>query len=648
MMSRISSHHSIPRWGSAALIVFGAATIAPIQSNCVWASDPPPTIKLMVDATDAPRSILHANLVIPVKPGPLTLYYPEWIPGEHMPDGPIVNLAGLKFSAGGKALPWRRDLVDMFAFHLDVPEGVSTIDVALDFLLAGASSRFSSGASATSQLDVLSWNQVLLYPQGWPVNELQFESSLRIPEGWKFGTALPIAKRSGSTIEFAPVALETLIDSPVLSGAHFRVVPLTPDENQPHEIDIAADSPAALEMKPDDQMHYKQLVAQADALFGSRHYRDYHFLLTLSDDVAHFGLEHHESSDDRVAERTLLDNTLRLYSADLLPHEFVHSWNGKFRRPAGLATSDYQQPMKGNLLWVYEGLTQYLGLILATRSGLWTPPQFLEQAAFVAATFDHRAGRTWRPLQDTADAAQLLYAAPEEWTAWRRSVDFYEEGSLIWLEADTIIRQQTKGRRSLDDFCRPFFGGPGGAPAVKTYTFDDVVAALNAVAPSGWREFFTARLTSLNPHAPLGGIENGGWRLIYNETRNENQIASEVAHKLVDLSFSIGLVVEEDGAIRDVIPGMAAAAAGIGPGMKLQAVNGRQWSPEFLRQAIEASKATAKPLELLIANGNYFRTYALNYHDGLRYPHLERDSSHADLLSAIIKPLVPRGAITPR
>jgi predicted metalloprotease with PDZ domain len=581
--------------------------------------------------------------VIPAKPGPLTLYYPKWIPGEHMPDGPIVNLAGLKFFAGGKPLAWRRDLVDMFAFHLEVPESTDTIEVQLDYLLAGVSAKYSSGASATGQLTVLSWNEVLLYPQGQPVNELTYEASLRLPEGWQFATALPVTKHSGANVEFAPVALNTLVDSPVLAGAYFRVIPLTRDEEPPHEIDIAADSEPALAMSAEDIEHYRRLVAETGALFGSRHYRDYHFLVSLSDDVTHFGLEHHESSDDRVPERTFLDEGLRLYEADLLPHEFVHSWNGKYRRPADLATPDYQQPMKDDLLWVYEGLTQYLGDILTARSGLLTPEQFREEMAYFAATLDYRVGREWRSLQDTADSAPFLYAAPDEWTAWRRSTDFYDEGALLWLEADTLIRQQTRGKHTLNDFCRSFFGGPGGTPALKTYTFDEVVAALNDVAPYDWKGFFAERLNSHAPHAPLGGIEQGGWRLTYSDESNSSQTASELAHRNLDLSFSLGLVLDEDGTVRDVIPGMSAAQAGLGPGMKIAAVRGRQWSIDLMREAIRGTKSRARPLELLVANGEYYKTYSLDYHGGIRYPHLERDPSRSDLLSEIIKPLAGKG-----
>lgn len=610
----------------------------------VQAQERPAPIQLVVDETAAPQKILHAQLVIPAKPGPLTLYYPEWIPGEHMPDGPIMNLTGLKFTAGGKPIAWRRDLVDMFAFHLDVPQGADAVDVQLDFLLSAPASGFSGGASATSQLDVLNWNQVLLYPQGPPARELTFQARLRLPSGWKFGTALPVAKRSGDEIEFAPASLETLVDSPVLAGAHFRVIPLTPGENPSHEIDIAADSDEALEMPPASIAHYNQLVTETGKLFGARHYRGYHFLLTLSDDVAHFGLEHHESSDDRVPEKTLIDDTLRSAHASLLPHEFIHSWNGKYRRPADLATPDYQQPMKDDLLWVYEGLTQYLGEVLTARSGLWTPEQFRDALAYLAATLDHRAGRAWRPLQDTADAARLLYSAPDEWTAWRRSTDFYDESLLIWLDVDTTMRVESHGRRSMNDFCRAFHGGQGGAPALKTYTFDDVVAALNDVVPYNWRGFLTARLNSTSPHAPLGGVENGGWSLVYDETPNDHLTGAEQTKKMMDLSFSIGMVVDTDGIVRDVIPGMAAAEAGIGPEMKVTAVNGRQFSADVMREAIRVSKTGSGTLDLLVGNGEYYKTCKLTYHDGLRYPHLVREAKRPDLLDQIIAPLAPANA----
>jgi predicted metalloprotease with PDZ domain len=600
-------------------------------------------IRLFVDETAAPQKILHASLVIPAAPGPLTLFYPKWIPGEHMPDGPVADLAGLKFTAGGKPVPWRRDLEDMFAFHLQVPEGAAAVEVQLDFLLSAPAAGLSGGASATSQLSLLSWNQVLLYPQGRPARDFTYEPSLRLPDGWKFATALPVARRTGNTIEFAPAPLDTLVDSPVLAGAHFRVIPIGPDDGPRHELDLAADSAEALAMPAEAIAHYNQLVAETGALFGSRHYRAYHFLVTLSDDVAHFGLEHHESSDDRVPERTLLDDVLRVHNADLLPHEFTHSWNGKYRRPAGLATPDYQHPMHDDLLWVYEGLTEYLGDVLTARSGLWTPEEFREHLAYVAATLDHRAGRTWRSLQDTADSAQLLYNAPDEWLAWRRSTDFYDEGTLLWLDVDATLRAESHGHRSLNDFCRLFHGGPGGAPALQTYTFDVVVAALGQLVPFDWSAFLTERLTSTSPHAPLGGIEKGGWKLVYNETPNEALYAAEQSRKDMDLSSSLGLSLDDDGTIRDVIPGMIAYEAGMGPAMKIAAVNGRQFSPDVLHEALRVSRTSIGTLDLEVSNGQYFRTFHLDYHGGLRFPHIERNSALPDALGEITKPMAPAG-----
>ncbi len=604
-------------------------------------------ITILVDATEAPRKILHARLTIPTKSGPQTLLYPKWIPGEHGPTGPITDLAGLKITGGGKAIAWHRDDVEMYAFHLDVPAGVTTLEVSLDFLLPAGTEGFSSAASSTANLVVLSWNQVLLYPEGHGSDDLTYVASLRIPVGWKFGTALPLASNARApqntgTISFNPASLTKLVDSPVIAGSHFRSIRLTESTAPSFQIDMVSDSEAALEMSPEQTANYRQLVLEANALFGAHHYDHYHFLYTLSDNVAHFGLEHHESSDDRVAERTLLEESLRKASSDLLPHEFVHSWNGKYRRPAGLATPNYEQPMKGELLWVYEGLTEYLGSILAARSGLRSIEDQHEHLAAIAAYLDRYPGRTWRPLIDTTVAAQLLYNASGAWAAWRRGVDFYDEGELIWLEADTIIRQQTKGARSLDDFCRRFHGPPNSGPMVRPYTFDDVVNTMNDVTPYDWRTFFTTRLNSLEPHAPLGGITNGGWRLIYNNTESDYQKAIEEAHKEFDFSYSLGMHLNEEGAITDVVPGTPATEAGIGPGMKLVDVNGRSYSLERLREALHEGKTSRAPLELTVKNGDFSKTYRIDYHGGDRFPHLERDNSRPDLLQQVIKPLQAR------
>ena len=380
------------------------------------------------------------------------------------------------------------------------------------------------------------------------------------------------------------------------------------------------------------------LVKQAVTLFGATHYRDYHFLFSLSDHVAHFGLEHHESNDSRIGERGIIDDDERKLSAGLLPHEYVHSWNGKYRRPADLTTPDYQAPMKTDMLWVYEGLTSYLGDVLTARSGLWTPEQYRDELALMAAQLDHRPGRTWRDLQDTADAAQTLYFSVPQWDSWRRGTDFYDEDVLTWLWADVIIRQQTHSSKSLDDFCKLFLGAPSGPPVVKTYTFDDIVTALGQVAPYDWRGYWTTRLRSKAPNAPLGGIEGSGWHVVYDENQSEMAKAREAQDKDIDAQYSVGLLLQDTGVIIDTIHGMVAAQVGIGPGMKVIAVNGRKFSSEIWRDALKATKNATGPLELLVENTDYIKSYGLNYHDGEKYPHLIRDNSKPDLLTDIIKP----------
>jgi predicted metalloprotease with PDZ domain len=594
-----------------------------------------PTVTLSVDATQAPRKIFHATLTIPAKPGELTLYYPKWIPGEHAPDGPVVDLAGLKFSANGQTLKWRRDTLDGFTVFVDVPQGANEVSAELDFLSpATYEPGFSAGSAATEKLAIVSWNQVLLYPRGWNADDINYTASLKIPEGWKFGTALPIDHQNGDEIHFATAPLTTLIDSPVITGEFLKVVPLAED---PHvEMDVAADAAADLDAPSEVWDHYKNLVQQAYKLFGAHHYRDYHFLYTLSDHVAHFGLEHHESDDSRTDERSLIDDTERKVSASLLPHEYVHSWNGKFRRPAGLATPNYQDTMQDDLLWVYEGLTNYLGFVLTGRSGLLTESQDREDLANTAAEMAHTPGRVWRNLQDTANAAPQLYFAPTSWQSWRRSVDFYPEGTLVWLWVDVIIRQRSHGQKSMDDFCRLFHGPPSSGPQVKTYTFDDVVNTLNQVVPYDWRGFWLERLNTHTPEAPLGGIENSGWKLTYDDSPSDMTSAAMSMERGAPGESSLGLVMRDDGTIVDTIENMIAAKAGIGPGMRVIGVNGRRYSNDVLRDALKAAKTDHAAIELLVENDEYYKIYKLDYHAGDRYPHLVRDESKPDLLSEIL------------
>jgi predicted metalloprotease with PDZ domain len=598
-----------------------------------------PHLSISVDATEAPRKIFHARMTIPAKPGTLTLYYPKWIPGEHGPTGPVQDLAGLKFTANGQSLTWRRDLLDGWTFHVEVPAGASSIEAALDFISpAGSEGIYTGGATATDRMAVLNWNDVVLYPEGWTSDDLIYTASLRLPAQWKFGTSLAVTSQSAGEIKFAPVSLTMLVDGPVITGQYLKVVSLNPGQTPPVEMDIAADSAAALEAPPEVWEHYKNLVTQTNALFGAQHYRDYHFLYSLSDHVAHFGLEHHESNDSRLWERAMVDPAKRLLGAGLLSHEFVHSWNGKYRRPADLATPDYEKPMQTDLLWVYEGLTQYLGEILTGRMGERTPEEFRDSLAYTAAELDHTPGRAWRNLQDTADGVPSMQDAPPQWESWRRSLDYYEEDELNWLWADTIIRQQTHGQKSVDDFCRIFHGPPSGPPVVKTYTFEDIVSTLNQIAPYDWRGFWTERLTNHGPGAPLGGIAGSGWKLVYDDVRSPLVQALEGERGNINAAFSIGLWLKSDGLVNDTVEGMPAAQAGIGPGMKLIGVNGRKFSADVLHDALREGKNSSAPLELLVENTDYYKTVKLDYHGGEKFPHLVRDEAKPDVLTEIIKP----------
>ena len=609
-----------------------------LGSISVFGADAP-TIILSVDASDAPRKMFHAQLRIPAKPGTLTLYYPKWIPGEHGPTGPITDLTGLKFTANGKTLTWRRDLLDGFTFHVEVPAGESEVTANLDY--ASPSSfepGYSAGLSATEKLYIVSWNTLLLYPSGYGSDQLTYSASLRVPAGWKFASSLHVTNQAGNDIHFAPVSLTMLVDGPVLTGEYMKVVPLTPQgENPPAELDIAADSAAALDAPEEVWEHHRNLVKQAGILFGAHHYTDYHFLFTLSDHVAHFGLEHHESDDSRVDERSLIEEDGRKLMAGLLPHEYVHSWNGKYRRPADLATPDYEQPMRTDLLWVYEGLTSYLGDMLAARSGLRTQALARDSLAQIGADLDHRSGRVWRNLQDTADGVPDMQNAPKPWDDYRRGLDYYDEDVLNWLAVDVIIRQQSKGAKSLDDFCKLFHGAPSTPPTAKTYTFDDVVSALNQVAAYDWRAFWTERLTNHGPGAPLGGIEGSGWKLVYDDLPSELDRAEDRDDKSIGAHYTVGLLVGSEGTVRDVVEGMIAAKAGIGPGMKIIAINGRRFSPEIWHDAIRGAKTNTSPIELIIENTDYFRVVKLDYHAGEKYPHLVRDESKPDLLTDIYR-----------
>ncbi len=623
--------------GRLRLSVFLSCAFAALPA---WSASP---IRLDVDLTQAPRQLFHAHEALPVQPGALTLYYPKWIPGEHSPSGPLENLAGLKFSAGGKPLTWRRDPVDMYAVHLTVPAGVTSLEADFDFLSPAGGGEYGQSVSATPDIVDLEWNQVLLYPAGAASKDISFVPSVKLPAGWQFGSALDVDGSSAGVTRFKPVTLENLVDSPLAAGLHFRRVDLAPGAQVPVHLDLVADTDEDLAMTAPEIEAARNLVKQAYALFGGHHYDHYDFLLTLSANTGHFGLEHHQSSDDRNLPDLYIEPETSLVGAHLLPHEYVHSWNGKFRRPAGLVTPDFNsQPMQGSLLWVYEGLTEYFGNVLMARSGGVTAEQYRELLALDAASMDHRPGRGWRPLQDTADEAQVLYYAPRDWQNWRRVQDFYVEGELVWLDVDTKLRELSGGKKSMDDFAHAFYGMDDGSYVVHPFTFDDLVAALKGVQDYDWAAFLKQRLDSTNPAAPLDGITRGGYRLAYTDTPSEYFKALEKVRKTGNYMFSIGLALnmgdKGNGRITDVLWDGPAFKAGLAPGMTLVAVNGRAFDADkhVLKDAITEAKGSKSPIQLLVRQQDTYITFNVDYHDGLKYPVLVRVSGTPARLDDII------------
>jgi predicted metalloprotease with PDZ domain len=595
------------------------------------------TLKVEVDLTDAPRNFFHSRVTIPASAGAMTVVYPKWIPGNHRPSGPIANLTGLHFTANGQEIAWQRDPVEMYSFHFVVPAGAREVEARFD--VTTTDSAGAGGNAASSNLLDLNWNQVVLYPANVASDAVQCLPLVHLPSGWKFGTALRVNHAAGSDVEFQQVSLTTLVDSPLIAGVNYREVELTNGSDGPrHTIDMVADSPADLAMTPADLAAYRKLVAETGALFGARHYGQYHFLLTLTDIAGNHGVEHHESSDNSAGERMLVDPNVHMFEAALLPHEFAHSWNGKYRRPAGLATRNYQDPMIGDLLWVYEGLTEYLGDVLTARSGLWTPDQYRDALALTATSMEAHVGRTWRPLEDTAVSVQTLRMLGGQWQDWRRGLDYYPEGELIWLDVDTTIRQLTNNQRSMDDFCKRFHGGESGPPRVVSYTFDDVVRTLNDVAPYDWATFLNDRVKKTAAHAPIGGIERGGWQLVYDDKPNQYLSALEGKFKFQNLDASLGIILDKDGRIIDAAPGSPAFHAGLGPGMTIIAINGHRFAPRVLTDALRAAHDSHQPIEAIAENGQFFKTYSIPYFDGPRNPHLRRVDAKPDLLSDILKP----------
>ena len=597
----------------------------------------PGTLVLKVDASNLSQQIFKVKLSIPVTPGPLTLLYPQWLPGNHRPSGPLTQLAGLTFSGNGAPINWVRDPVQMYAFHLTVPAGVSTLDAQYQFLspLDTAQGRITM----TNEIVGVQWPSVTLYPAGYNSRRIMVQPNLTLPDGWQFGSALETAERSGNDVRFKPLDLETLIDSPLFAGRHFKRIDLDPGAKVPVFLNIVADNAESLEATPEQIAAHRALVRQAAKLFGSYHYKQYDFLLALSDEFSGIGLEHHQSSENGVKPGYFTEWAKGEAGRDLLAHEYTHSWDGKFRRPAGQDVANFNLPLQNELLWVYEGQTQYWGKVLSARSSLISEAGTRDGIAALAAFYDNVQGRAWRAVQDTVNDPVINGRRPLGWANWQRAEDYYVEGMFIWLDVDTKIRELSGEARSLDDFARAFYGINNGSFLPVFYTFDDVVAALNKVQPFDWAPFLRGRLDGHASGAPLDGLARAGWKLVYTDTPSAFSKSSEERNKNIDLSYSLGLTVKQDGAVAAVVWDGVAFRAGLASNSTIVAVNQRAYKGELLKAAVKAAGTSRAAIELLVKQGVNYRTITLNYHGGLRYPHLERIAGSKDRLASILKAL---------
>ena len=631
------------------IVPSATAQPAPSQSSAPTPAVPSPQdvkfpghIAIAVDTSNIGQGIFAVHETIPVTKGArMTLLYPEWRPGNNSPTGRgrIARVAGLVITVDGKPLAWRRDTVNVFAFHLSLPSMATSIDVNFQYLVPPASEY--GRPETTLRILTLDWDAVTLYPAGYYARQITVEARLKLPSGWQLATALDRVAQQGDDVLFGPTTLDTLVDSPVYAGAYMTRIDLDPSASAPVHLDLFADRPEMLEATPEELTAHRNMIQQAYRLFGAWHYDHYDFLVSLSDNLPPMGVEHHRSSSDGLTRNYLTewDKSASLHA--LLPHEFVHSWNGKFRRPADLWTPNYNVPMRDSLLWMYEGQTQYWGNVLAARSQLWTRQQVLDLLATLAAQYQAYPGRDWRSLEDTTDQPIMQYGTPLPWPSWQRGADYYDGGVLIWLDIDTLIRERSRGQYSLDDFARHFFGMEQGSYGELTYTFDDIVAALNSVLPYDWASFLHQRIDAVNVDAQTSGLTRGGYRLVFTDRQNDLEKSADERRKLTSLTYSVGLSLDKDGEIKDVLWNGPAFVAGLAPGNRIIAINELAFDVNEFKAIVKAAQTATAPISLIVRQGDRFRAVRLDYHGGLRYPHLERDPNRPDLLEAIFAPRDP-------
>ena len=620
------------------------ALSSPLAARLVHAEVPPPadvaypgTIAIDVDATDTAQRIFRVKQTMPVQAGPLTLLFPAWLPGNHAASGPIDKIAGLEITANGQRLDWTRDPLDVFAFHVEVPSGVSSLSMQYQYLTP--TGRDQGRVVMTPDMLNLQWNALVLYPAGHYASRIQYAASVTYPAGFQAASALDVASREGDTVRYQSVPLDILVDSPVYAGRYFKTIDLAPGAKVPVRLNVVADAAKYLEARPEHVEQHRELVKQALKLYGSQHYDHYDFLFSLSKQMSGNGLEHQRSSENGLGTDYFTGWDRKAGSDDLLAHEYTHSWNGKFRRPADLWTPNYNVPMQGSLLWVYEGQTQYWGNVLTARAGLRPMQASRDALALVAATYaDNRPGLEWRALQDTTNDPIVARRRPKPYRGYQMSEDYYSGGQMMWLEADARIRKLSGGKKSLDDFARAFFGLEDGQwKQQATYTFDDVVATLDGVAHDDWARFLRDRLDG---KAPLtGGIEASGWKLVYKDEPSAYAKAQMKGDSgAAGFIYSIGLNIGKGGNVTEVRWDSPAFDAGVGTGMTIVAVNDIAYDKDTMEDAIKAAKGGKAPIRLMVREFDRYRSIDVDYHDGPRYPHLERIEGTPDYLTKILTP----------
>jgi len=591
----------------------------------------PGTILLNVDATNTEQGIFRVKETIPVaKAGPMALLFPKWLPGAHSPRGEIEKLAGLVIKANGRVIPWTRDMVDVFAFHIDVPQGARNLDVEFQFI--SATKPDQGRIVATPNMISLEPNSVSLYPAGYFTRQIPIQMTVKFPTGWTAAGAVP-AKANGSTYVYDKTNYEILVDSPLLAGRYGKTWPLSERVN----LNVFADDPKELAATPEQIDAHKGLVEQAEKTFGAHHYDHYEFLLSISDQLGGIGLEHHRSSENGVTPGYFTEWNASPGRRNLLPHEFTHSWDGKFRRGAELWTPDYRTPMRDKSLWVYEGQTQFWGYVLQARSGLVSKQDTLDAYAGIAGSYDLAPARQWRSLLDTTNDPIISSRKPKGWTSWQRSEDYYNEGLMVWMEVDAMLRQQSGGTKSIDDFAKAFFGIRNGDWGEVTYTFDDVANTLNAIVPYDWAGFLTKRLTETGQPAPVDGFAMNGYKLVYTAEPTKYFTNAEKSGG-VNVTYSIGLSVAKDGEATAVIWDSPAFKAGMDVGTVIQAVNGTAYSGDVLKAAIVAAQTSKEPIKLLVKSGPRYREVAIDYHGGPRYPRLQKTGTGETGLDKLLMP----------